>query len=390
MKLAKRTENVYFSGTRKYAEKAKELKRRGIFNTFGQQPDTSKHIKEAAKKFIDGEEAAKYTDQSGLDNLRKIYSEKVKLENKIEADPDTDIIVTIGGKEALFLAYMSILNPGDEVIIQDPVWPSIAQTIPIAGGIPIYLKLEEEDEWGITEGEIEKLITSKTKMVVINDPHNPTGTMYDEDTVRYLSDVVKENDLVLVTDECYEKAIDPGKKHYSIASQPGMKERTISVFTTTKLYNMYGWRVGFSISNKEITEKMVAIHSQIVGCAPSISQAGAIAAIEGDMASGDMSVKTFNEKYKESRETIFDFISDIPKVSCVLGHAGFWMFPNFSEFGMSSMKLHKYLYKYGFSLVPGIEFGPNGENHLRLSYGLNIEEIKRSLEKLKAALNKLY
>jgi aspartate/methionine/tyrosine aminotransferase len=390
MRFAKRTEKVFFSATRKYAEKAKELRSSGInINTFGRHPDTSKHIKDAAIEMTKSGEAAKYTDQSGLPELRNIFSKKLKIENNIDANPDSEIIVTIGGKEALFLAYMSILNPGDEVIIQDPAWPSFSQTVPIAGGIPVSLKLNEEENWGITEGDIEKLITPKTKMIVINDPHNPTGTMYDKKTVNYIADVVRDHDLTLVTDECYEKTIDPQKRHYSIASLPGMREKTISVFTATKLYNMYGWRVGFTVSNESIIEKMLAIHSQIVGCAPSISQAGAIAAISNNVASGDMSLVKFKKEYQEVRDTIFDLLNDIPRVSCIHGRAGFWVFPDFSELGMSSLELHDYLLNHNFVMEPGIEFGMNGEDHLRLSYGLGLEEIKNSFEKLKSALTKI-
>jgi aspartate/methionine/tyrosine aminotransferase len=388
--FADRTRNVFFSGTVKYAEKARQMLREGRkVRHFGKQPDISNHIKKAAKKMIDGERSARYTDFSGMPELREAIHEKLKRENGINADPYSEIIVTIGGKGALFLAYMAMLNPGDEILIQDPAWVSIHQCIPLMGAVPVPLPLREEEGWGINEGDIEQLISPKTKMIVINDPHNPTGTVLDKKTVNYIADVVKENNLILVTDECYEKIIDPNLKHYSMASLPDMKERTISVFTTTKIYNMYGWRVGYVVANKEISKKMLAIHSQTVGCAPSISQAGAVAALSENIASGDLTMNEYNKRYQGARDTVVDGLNEIPKVSCVRGRGGYWAFPNLKEFKMSSMELHEYLLNYGFCFVPGIEFGKNGENHLRVSYGLGLEEIKESLEHLKNALRKI-
>jgi len=379
-----------FSGTLKYAEKAREMRRAGItIKRFGSQPDTPIHIKEAAKRMIDTKDAAGYTNVSGLSELRNVISRKLKQENGIEVDPDYEITVTIGGKGALFLALMALITPNDEVIIQDPGWPSIPSLIRLAGGVPISLFLKEEKEWGIEEGDIEKLITPRTKMIVINDPHNPTGSILDKKTLNYIIDIAKEYDLFIVTDECYERIIDPSRKHYSIASFAGMKDRTISVFTTTKLYNMYGWRVGYVTANKMISEKMQTIQSHTMGCAPSMAQAGAIAALSEDIASGDMIMNNYNKEYKQSRDTIVEGFNNISKVSCARARGGYFLFPNFSNSGLSSIKLHEYLLKHGFFMVPGIEFGINGEGHLRCSFGLGLEEIKENLKELKIVLEKL-
>jgi aspartate/methionine/tyrosine aminotransferase len=174
-----------------------------------------------------------------------------------------------------------------------------------------------------------------------------------------------------------------------MASLPDMKDRTISIFTTTKIYNMYGWRVGYVVANRETAKKMLAIHSQTVGCAPSISQAGAIAALGEDIASGDLTMNEYNKRYQEARDTVVDGLNDIPKVSCIRGRGGYWVFPNLKEFNMLSMELYEGLLNYGFCFVPGIEFGKNGEGHLRVSYGLGLEEIKESLEHLKNALGEI-
>jgi aspartate/methionine/tyrosine aminotransferase len=386
--FADRTKNVFFSGTVKYAEKARQMLREGKkVRSFGKQPDISNHIKEASIKMIDSERSARYTDFSGMPELREAIHKKLKRENGIDADPNSEITVTIGGKGALFLAYMAMLNPGDEVIIQDPAWVTIHQCIPLMGAMPVSLPLREEEGWGINEGDIEQHITPRTKMIVINDPHNPTGTVLDKKTVNYIADIVRENNLIIITDECYEKIIDPSLKHYSMASLPDMKNRTISVFTTTKIYNMYGWRIGYIVANKKISKKLLAIHSQTVGCAPSISQAGAIAALGENIASGNMTMQDYNKQYQEARDTVVDGLNEIPRVSCVRGRGGYWVFPNLMEFNMSSMELHEALLNYGFCFVPGIEFGKNGENHLRVSYGLGLEEIKESLEHLKNALS---
>ena len=376
------------SGTLKYWDKAREMKSLGIdVINFGNQPGTPKHVKEAAKKMLETTAAAQYTDPRGLSELREVISGKLKEENGIDADSNTEIIVTIGGKEAIFIAFLATINPGDEIIVEDPAWVSYVPGIRLTGGVPKFLPLRQKNEFKIEQGDIEKIMTPRTKMIVICNPHNPTGSILERNDLHYISDIAKDYNILVLADECYEKFVYDGHKHYSIASLPGMKKRTITVQTTTKIYNMYGWRVGWVTASDKIVEKMLMIHSHSVSCAPSIAQAAAIAALSGNIGCGDMPIPDLITQFQKQRDTMVDGLNEIPGISCVCGRGGFFVFPNFSSFGMTSRKICEYLLeKERVIATPGIEFGRHGEGHLRFLYTSPIEEIQEGLKRVKKAL----
>jgi len=239
--FADRTEGIPFSGTLKIEKRISEMRQSGIdVITFMKKADTPQHVKDAAKKFLDSPRAASYTDVAGLLELREAIAEKLERENGIDADPLSEIMVTVGGKQAIFTATLATINPGDEVLIQDPTWVSYQQCVRLAGGVPVPVPLLEEEDYRTSHKLIERSITPKTKMIVICSPNNPTGSMLDKEDCEHIADIARRNDLLILTDESYENFVYDGSKHYSVASFSDMKERTITVHSTSKIYHMPG------------------------------------------------------------------------------------------------------------------------------------------------------
>jgi len=383
---------VTLSGTLKYVDKIREMKRTGadIIN-FDAMPDTPQHIKDAAREMLYSPAAASYTDPRGLAELREAIAEKLKDENKIEANPENQIMVTLGGKSAILTALLALVNPGDEIMIEDPVWVTYLPCIHLAGGTPVFVPLKEDEGWKLSPKEIERRITPKTKMIVICNPHNPTGRVLGKVDIEEIIEVIKRHDVLLFVDECYEKYVYDGLTHYSIASFPDMADRTITLQTTTKIFNMFGWRVGWVTASKDIIEQMLKIHSHSVTCAPSFAQAGAVAALTERplIVLGGLTIQEMVKEWTRRRDAMVDGLNKIPGVTCVKGSGGYFTFPEFSAFGMSSMQLYeRLLAEAGVSVTPGIEFGNEGEGHCRFLFSCPVEGIETGLNRVRTALAK--
>jgi len=386
--FADRTEGIPFSGTLKIEKRISEMRQSGIdVITFMKKADTPQHVKDAAKKFLDSPRAASYTDVAGLLELREAIAEKLERENAIDADPLSEIMVTVGGKQAIFTATLATINPGDEVLIQDPTWVSYQQCVRLAGGVPVPVPLLEEEDYRTSHKLIERSITPKTKMIVICSPNNPTGSMLDKEDCEHIADIARRNDLLILTDESYENFVYDGSKHYSVASFSDMKERTITVHSTSKIYHMPGWRIGWVTANKEIMRRMLAIQSQTITCPTSFAQAGAVAALSKPLGLGDMPINEVVRQYEEKRNVMVNALNKIPGISCVVPRGGFMAFPNVSKLGMSSLETCEFLLeKAKVATTPGIVFGRQGEGHLRFIYSSPIEEIEKGLDRVRIAL----
>jgi len=352
------------------------------------EPDfkTPDHIIESAKAALD-EGYTHYTSTAGMLELREAIAAKLQEENMIEVDPNSEIIITLGSQEALFAMMQALINPGDEAIILDPSYnPIYESSVRLSGGIIKSLPIIEEKNFQVDAEEIEPKISSKTKLILICNPNNPTGSLFDLKTLKEISKVAIRHNLVVISDEIYEKIIYDGVKHHSIASLPNMKEHTITINGFSKTYAMTGWRIGYIAANKPLCEQILKVHYYISICANSISQKAALAALLGPQDC----VKKMVKEYDRRRRLILNEINRIEGVHCLTPKGAFYVFPKISEFGLSSEELAQHILKKArVATVPGSGFGRFGEGHLRLSFSVSQENIKKAIERIRIALEKL-
>lgn len=388
IKTAERMENLPFSGIRVVMELATKMQAEGkriIHLEIGRPDfDTPQVIKDACYKSIEKGNVF-YTSNYGTPELRTAIARKLKNENNVEYDP-SEILVTIGVGEGTYAAFGGFLEPGDEVLVPDPVWLNYIHVPNFFGAKPVAYHLKEENDFQLDIEEIKSLITDKTKMIVINTPNNPTGGVLNRDTLSELSKIVIDKNLIVVSDEIYEKLIYDNEKHVSIASLPGMKERTITLNGFSKAYSMTGWRLGFMAAPKEIIQGAVRVHQYINTCASSFVQEAGITALEKAQPDVDKMVV----EYQRRRDYVVDAINKIDGLSCRTPKGAFYIFVNIKELGMSSMKFAEYLLdQAGVAMVPGTAFGESGEGYVRLSYANSYENLIEACDKIKAAVDKL-
>lgn len=386
---AARMKKIPFSGIRKVFEKVRELEAQGeniIHFEIGRPDfDTPNHIKDAAKKALDNGEVH-YTSNYGRQDLLNLISEKLKNKNGIEYDPKGEIVVTVGANEAVFMAMAGLLDPGDEILIPDPIWLHYFYCAEMAGGVPISIPYREENEFLPDPEEIESLITDKTKAIVINSPHNPTGSALDRGLIDKLAGLAVKHDLVVISDEIYEDIIFDGREHISIASAPGMRERTITISGFSKAYSMTGWRLGYVAAPSEIIGILNRVHQYTTVCACSFAQAGAVAAL----AEGDDCVVNMVKEFSRRRELVMEMLNDMPGIKCAPLSGAFYAFPSIKDTGMDSFQAVEYLLKEArIALVPGSVFGNYGEGYVRLSYANSYENLEEGLTRMKSALARL-
>jgi aspartate/methionine/tyrosine aminotransferase len=344
--------------------------------------DTPEHIKNAA---IDALRSGftKYTPNYGTLELRQSISKKLKRENDIDVDPRSEILVTVGVQEALYIACQALLNAGDEAIISDPCYHSYPQMIRLAGGEPVYVKLN--DDFGYDIAEIEKRLTRKSKILLLNSPQNPTGVVTSRREIEGLAALAESHNLLVITDEIYEKLVYDAI-HVSIASLPGMLDRTLTVNGFSKAYAMTGWRLGYCVARKRVLEKLVRVHAYAVTSASSIAQKAGVAALEGPQECVTRMVSEFRRR----RDYLVERLSGIKGVKCPSPQGAFYVFPDFSGFHRGSWELAEYLLKEGGIITaPGIEYGPSRDSYLRLSFATSVEKLEEGFDRLEKALGKL-
>ncbi|MGQ9531019.1 MAG: pyridoxal phosphate-dependent aminotransferase, partial [Candidatus Bathycorpusculaceae bacterium] len=337
-KLSKRSKKIPKSGIRKMFDLAQKYT--GLVNLSIGEPDfdTPPHIVEAAIKAMkDG--YTHYTVNAGLLDFRMAVAEKLRKENRINADPEEEIMATAGAMGGLSLAIFTLIDPGEEVLVPNPGFPNYAAQIFLAGGKPISYPLKEENNFRVDADDIAKRITPKTKAILINSPSNPTGAVLGEKELKNIADIALENDLLVLSDEAYEAILYDRKRHISIASLPEMKERTISIFTFSKTYAMTGWRIGYAVAQKDIIEGMLELQEHILVHPSSISQMAAVAALQGPKDP----TKRMLKEYAERRELITNELNSMLGLKCSKPEGAFYVFPNIKKLGMSSTDLAMYL-----------------------------------------------
>ena len=346
------------------------------------EPDftTSKNIIDAACKALQ-EGITHYTPNAGILPLRQAIAKKLKNKNNVEIDPETEVMVTAGGMEALMLVMMVALDPGDEIILTDPFWTNHPSQVLMTGAIPRFVKVYEEDGFAYNPDNVRKAINSKTKAILINSPANPTGGVAGREVLEEIAKMAIEHDLIVITDEVYQHLIYDGAEFVSIASLPGMKERTVIIDSFSKAYAMTGWRIGYAAGCREILQNMIKLHENVVSCITTSSQYGAIEALEGPQDY----LGYMLEKYAARRNLIVEGINSIEKLSCIKPKGAFYAFPNITGTGMSSEEFAvELLKKTGVVVVPGSGFGEAGEGFIRISYATSEENIKEGLRRIKA------
>ncbi len=347
------------------------------------EPDfpTPPHIVEAAKRALN-EGYTHYSPNAGDLELRKRIAEKVYRENKFEADPNSEIIVTCGAMQAVSSAILVTVNPGDEVIVPDPGYESFCRQVKFASGTPVSVEVKEEDDFRLSPTAVESAITEKTKTIILNSPSNPTGSVMTRKDLEGLAEIVQRHNLLVISDEIYEKITYDGAEHVSFASLPGMADSTITVFAFSKTYAMTGWRVGYAVGPKAIIGEMTKIQEFYVTCAPTVCQRAALAALEGDQSC----VREMVQGYRNRRDFLYDQLDKIGNFTCVKPKGAFYLFPNIAQSGMRSEEVSQLLLNRAkIMTAPGKAFGEHGDNFIRMSLGTSMENLRVAAERLRGA-----
>jgi aminotransferase len=326
-----------------------------------------------------------YTSNSGLLELRKEISAYLNRKYNLKYDPVKETVVTVGGSEAIDLAFRAMLNPGDEVIIPKPCYVSYDPCVVLADGVPVSVDLREEDEFKLTKELLLSAITPKTKILVLAFPNNPTGAVMTREELEEIAKVVIEKDIFVVSDEIYAELTYGDITHCSIASIEGMKERTIIVSGFSKAYAMTGWRLGYLCAPAPLTEQMLKIHQYCIMSAPTTAQFAAIDA----MKNGDDDVAMMVDEYNRRRRYIYNGLKGIG-IESFEPEGAFYIFPNIGQFGLSSDEFcSRLLYDYKCAIVPGNAFGAGGEGFARISYAYSIKHITQALERIESFVKSL-
>ncbi len=381
--LSKKAVDLKPSGIRKFFDILDEMQ--GVISLTVGQPDfvTPWNIREAA---IESLEKGKtyYTSNSGLIEFRKEIAAYLERRFSVSYDPSKEMIVTVGGSEAIDLAIRAIVEPGDEVLVVEPSYVCYTPITELTGGVPISVPTREEDKFKLTPELLKKYITPKTKMLILPYPNNPTGAIMTKEDLRKIADVVKDTNIVVLTDEIYGE-LTYGRKHFSFAALEDMRDRTIYVGGFSKSYAMTGWRLGYVCAPREITKQMLKIHQYAIMCAPTASQyAGIIAARDGDEE-----IEYMKDCYNQRRRMLLSGLNEIG-LTCFEPEGAFYVFPNISGYGLTSEQFcEKLLYDEKCAIVPGSAFGESGEGFARVSYAYSVEHISRAIDRLDRFLKKL-
>mgnify|MGYP000005920481 FL=1 len=381
--ISKTVVSLKKSGIRKFFDIVSEMK--DVISLGVGEPDfdTPWHIREEGIYALEKGKTF-YTSNAGLKELRVEIDNYLKRTQNVSYNPDTEIIVTVGGSEAIDIGLRAMVNAGDEVIIPQPSYVSYEPCAILAGAKPVIIDLKAENEFRLTAEELKNAITDKTKILILPFPNNPTGAIMERKDLEEIAKVCIENDIYVISDEIYGE-LSYKEKHVSIASIAGMKERTILINGFSKAYAMTGWRLGYACGPKEIIEQMVKIHQYAIMCAPTTSQYSAVEALK----KGDDDVKLMRESYNQRRRFLMNAFKEMG-LECFEPYGAFYVFPSIKEFGMTSEEFAmKFLEEEHVAVVPGTAFGDSGEGFLRISYAYSIENLKRAMERLKRFVEKL-
>lgn len=383
-----KVENIPFSPIRKIFDKVNVLKSQGIevISLGIGEPDfnTPKHINEAMFRATN-EGATHYTPNKGIVELRKAICDKLKEDNNLVYNEE-EIICTVGVSEAVYIALTAFLNPGDEVLIPDPSWLNYGHVATLNDSKSVYYPLTSDNNFQVQVSDLEKLVTNKTKAIVVLDPSNPTGSVLSKECLEQIADFAIKHDLIVLSDEIYEKIIYDGKKHYSIAAFPNMRERTIVLNGFAKAYAMTGWRLGYIAAPSELIAPMAKIHSYMVTSASSMVQWGGVAALKGTQEP----LKDMVDEFKDRRDYVVKEINSIKGLSCIVPDGAFYIFADVKRTGMDAESFAQYLLEEArVAVVPGTAFGERATHEIRISYATSLDNLKKAMKNIRDACEKL-
>ncbi len=381
--LSERACSLKPSGIRKFFDILDEMK--DVISLTVGQPDfvTPWHIREAAIESLE-KGRTYYTSNAGLTPLREEIVAYMQRRFDLKYNAKDEVLVTVGGSEAIDLAIRATVNPGDEVIIPQPSFVCYEPITVMAGGTPVIIPLKAENNFKLTAQELRAAITPKTKMLVLPFPNNPTGAVMNADDLREIADVLRDTNILVLSDEIYAELTYSGK-HVSIASFEGMRERTIIASGFSKAYAMTGWRLGYTLAPGEITAQMFKVHQYGIMCAPTVSQFAAIEALRA----GDSDIEYMKDEYNRRRLYITSGLA-AAGIECFKPEGAFYVFANVGGFGMTSEEFcTKLLYEAGVAIVPGTAFGECGEGFARVSYAYSVNHISTAIEKIDEFVKKI-
>lgn len=384
----KKMKAITFTGIRRVLEKANQMEAQGqsvVHFEIG-QPDfvTPQYIRDAACASLQRGNT-RYTSNYGTLALRKAIAEKLERENGIHAQADGEIMVTVGGEEAMSAAILALVDAGDEVLLSDPGYSPYDSIVKIANAVPVYVLLREENNWSFDLEALERSITPRSTLLMLTSPSNPTGTMMSREDLERLAEICIRHDLIVIADEAYERVLYDGNVHVSIASLPGMWERTVTIQSFSKSYSMCGFRIGYIAACKDLMRILIRCHQKIVLCATSFAQDAALAALQGRSDEIDHMLVEFDKR----RTLIYDTFVRL-RIPCNKPQAAFYVFPNVGVLGMDGDTFcNRFLDEFGVACVPGSEFGPNARNNVRISYATSLEQCREGMDRLERFVEKV-
>lgn len=381
--LSDKIQTIKPSGIRKFFDIVSEMKDAISLGVGEPDFETPWHIRDEGIYALEKGRTF-YTSNAGLKDLRAEISNYLSRTQGINYDPQSEILVTVGGSEAIDIGLRAIINAGDEVIIPQPSYVSYEPCAVLAGATPVIINLKAENEFRLTAEELEEAITHKTKILILPYPNNPTGAIMGREDLEKIAKVVIEKDILVMSDEIYSALTYKGE-HVSIAGIEGMKERTILINGFSKAYAMTGWRLGYACGPKEIIKQMTKIHQFAIMCAPTVSQYAAVEALKH----GDEDVKKMRQAYNQRRRFLMNAFREM-NLKCFEPYGAFYVFPCIKEFGMTSEEFAtRFLEEEHVAAVPGTAFGESGEGFLRISYAYSLPTLKTAMERLNHFVNRL-
>ena len=381
--LADRVVDIPFSGIRKFFDIVSEMPEAISLGVGEPDFDTPWHIRDEGIYSLEKGRTF-YTSNSGLKELRQEIANYLKRRQNLEYDAMKEVLITVGGSEAIDIGMRVMLNPGEEVLIPQPSYVSYEPCVVLAGGVPVIIDLKEENDFRLTAKELSDAITEKTKILVLPFPNNPTGAILEEKDLREIAKICVEKDIFVMSDEIYAE-LTYKEKHISIAQMPGMQERTILINGFSKAYAMTGWRLGYACGPADIIEQMLKVHQYAIMCAPTTSQSAAVEALKN----GDEDVQEMREAYNQRRRYLVHEFQEMG-LKCFEPFGAFYIFPSIQEFGMTSDEFAtRFLMEEKVAVVPGTAFGACGEGFLRISYAYSLENLKVAIGRLRDFVERL-
>lgn len=381
--LAKNVDRLKPSGIRRFFDLASKME--NVISLGVGEPDfvTPWNVIEASYHSLEQGYTA-YTANAGLLELRTEVSKYLKSNFEVSYNPENQLIITVGASQAIDLALRAILNPGEEVIVVEPSFVSYAPSVTLAGGQPVIVDTDPDQEFKVQPEQIEKVITEKTKAIMLCSPNNPTGTVLSKVELEKIADVCKKHDLLVISDEIYAELAYDGAA-VSIASLPGMDERTILISGFSKAFAMTGWRLGYAAGPEEILQAMTKIHQYTIMCAPTMAQHGALEALRN----GENSVKKMKTSYQQRRNFVVKAFREMG-LDCHNPGGAFYVFPSIKKTGLSSEAFaEQLLHKERVAVVPGNVFGKSGEGYIRCSYATSLKQLDESMKRISKFVNSL-